>query len=434
MRYPFLIILLFLYTFSGLRGQSYLSPDEAVAIGLENNFSVRISRNNLQMAQNNNTAGNAGFLPTVTASGSYNKTINSSRQQYYDGRLREATNAESNSFTAGVTLNWTLFDGFGMFIEDNRLDEMELSGAAELRNHMEAVTAEIIITYYSLVQQNRRLNVLSDALQFGHNRKVLAQQKFDLGIISELDYLQAVADLNSDSADYLRQQADMLRTKVALNNLLVRGATTDFTTIDSIGLLPDLTFEELNGPLAEQNSSVELAKRRQKIASYETRLARSVTYPQLNFTAGYSYTKSTSAIGLVESNRNYGPNAGINLSYTLFDGFRTRQRIRNAHLNEQNVAIGLEETIQAVQSTLYTLYSDYRAQQQLVSLERSNVLVVRNNTRIALDKYRLGELNDIDLRQIQLRQLDVENSLLQSFYQLKVLETELLRLSGRIIR
>ena len=104
----------------------------------------------------------------------------------------------------------------------------------------------------------------------------------------------------------------MLRTKVALNNLLVRGATTDFTTVDSIGLLPDLTFEELNGPLAEENSSVELAKRRQKIASYETRLARSVTYPQLNFTAGYSYTKSTSAIGLVESNRNYGPNAGIN--------------------------------------------------------------------------------------------------------------------------
>ncbi len=434
MRYPFLIILLFLYTFSGLKGQSYLSPEEAVAIGLENNFSVKISRNNLQMARNNNTAGSAGFLPTVTASGSYNKNINSSRQQYYDGRLREATNAESNSFTAGVTLNWTLFDGFGMFIEDNRLDEMELSGEAELRNQMEAVASEIIITYYSLVQQNRRLSVLSDALQFGHNRKVLAQQKFDLGIISELDYLQAVADLNSDSADYLRQQADMLRTKVALNNLLVRGATTDFTTVDSIGLLPDLTFEELNGPLAEENSSVELAKRRQKIASYETRLARSVTYPQLNFTAGYSYTKSTSAIGLVESNRNYGPNAGINLSYTLFDGFRTRQRIRNSHLNEQNVTIGLEETIQAVRSTLYTLYSDYRAQQQLVSLERSNVLVVRNNTRIALDKYRLGELNDIDLRQIQLRQLDVENSLLQSFYQLKVLETELLRLSGRIIR
>ncbi|HAQ64931.1 MAG TPA: hypothetical protein DCR43_03615 [Bacteroidales bacterium] len=434
MRHGVLIILLFLFSFSSLRGQSYLSPDEAVAIGLENNFSVKISRNTLQIAHNNNTAGSAGYLPTVTTSGSYNENLNSSRQQYYDGRLREATNSKSNSFTAGVALNWTLFDGFGMFVEDQRLDELELSGEAELRDQMEAVVSEIITTYYSLVQQDRRLKVLYDALQFGHNRKALARQKFDLGISSELDYLQAVADLNADSADYLRQQADLLRTKVALNNLLVRGATVTFTTVDSIGLLPDLTYEELSNPLIDQNATIELAKRRQKIAIYETRLARSVTYPQLNFTAGYSFTKSTSAIGLVESNRNYGPNAGVNLSYTLFDGFRNRQRIRNARLSEQNAAIALDETLQAIQSTLYTLYSDYRAQQQLVALEKSNVTVVRNNTRIALDKYRLGELNDLDLRQIQLRQIEVENSLLQSFYQVKVLETELLRLSGRIIR
>lgn len=434
MRKTIILILFPLFLIRPAHAQAPLSLADAVAAGLERNYDVRISGNYLAIARNNNTAGEAGYLPTVGLTGSYTKTISTSRQQYYDGRLREATNAASNSLTAGATLNWTLFDGFGMFIDDKRLDQLEKAGETSLRDRMEATTAEIITCYYSLVQQTKRLEVLREALRFGHERKALAKQRMELGIASELDYLKAVADLNADSATLLRQQADIINSRTTLNNLLADDATTQYVLTDTLALLPALSYSELEAPLESGSTAIELARQQKQIAIYESRLIRSVQYPQLNFTASYTYTKSTSAIGLIESNRNYGPSAGISLSYTLFDGFRNRRKAGNAVLAEQNAELALQQTLLDVKSTLYTVFSNYETRRQLVTLGQSNLAVVRNNVRIAMDKYRLGQLSDLDLRQTQLQQLEAENDLLQSLYEVKMLETELLRLAGRIIQ
>jgi outer membrane protein TolC len=68
-----------------------------------------------------------------------------------------------------------------------------------------------------------------------------------------------------------------------------------------------------------------------------------------------------------------------------------------------------------------------------MELEDSNVRNARQNTKVAFEKYRLGELNDLDFRQIQLKQVAAENQLVQAQYQLKLIETELLRISGRLV-
>ena len=67
-----------LCTSSGLIAQDTLRIEEAVQKGLEKNFAIRIARNNAEIAGNNNTLGNAGFLPVLTADGTLNKRIEDS--------------------------------------------------------------------------------------------------------------------------------------------------------------------------------------------------------------------------------------------------------------------------------------------------------------------------------------------------------------------
>ncbi|MFM6346736.1 MAG: hypothetical protein ACKPFK_16525, partial [Dolichospermum sp.] len=69
-------LLIFTFGLSRTSAQEVLSAQEAVKIGIEQNFSVRILRNQEQVASNNNTAGNAGMLPTVSTIGTTSYSVN----------------------------------------------------------------------------------------------------------------------------------------------------------------------------------------------------------------------------------------------------------------------------------------------------------------------------------------------------------------------
>ena len=117
----------------------------------------------------------------------------------------------------------------------------------------------------------------------------------------------------------------------------------------------------------------------------------------------------------------------------MFDGFKSRHKIANADLTTQNANLQAEQTRLAIRATLQTLFSRYEAGLRLVSLQQSNLLVVKKNLNVAFSAFKSGQMAGIDLRQYQIQLLDATDNLLQSQYDLKVTETELLRLSGRIL-
>lgn len=108
--------------FVSARAQSgTLSLEEAITIGLKNNFSIQIAKNDLQVAVNNNSLGNAGFLPTLNLSGGAKQSVNGNKSEDQSGVSTESKNQRTITANAAVALDWTLFDGFGMFIKKEKL-------------------------------------------------------------------------------------------------------------------------------------------------------------------------------------------------------------------------------------------------------------------------------------------------------------------------
>ena len=81
---------------------------------------------------------------------------------------------------------------------------------------------------------------------------------------------------------------------------------------------------------------------------------------------------------------------------------------------------------------LFQAYKDYQANLQLVDLESSNLLLAQENVSIALDQYQLGVINDIDLRAIQLKQVESETNLLIAQFLAKQSEIGLRLISGTL--
>ena len=114
--------ILLLFCVVKTNAQEVLTLESAVKIALENNYEIKIATNNLTIEKTNVAIGNAGMLPTVTATVVDNNSIQNSSQTRQDGTETELDNAKNNSLTYGVGLDWTIFDGMRMF---DRMDELK---------------------------------------------------------------------------------------------------------------------------------------------------------------------------------------------------------------------------------------------------------------------------------------------------------------------
>lgn len=415
---------------TGLTAQEMMSLAGAVTAGLENNFGILISRNEALVAENNNTPGYAGFLPTLNLTANQNNTITNTHQETFAGSVKDISGAKNRTFNTGLQLGWTLFDGFSMFVNRNSLGVLERMGETEARLTVENTVTAIILGYYGLVQQEKLISVLEDAAALSRERKAIMEARFNLGAGSELMLLQSTVDLNADSINLLQAMASLERGRADFNLLLARDPETAFMLTDSIPAGEKLDYEELAGAASRQNTELRLARFRLELDMLNIKSLQSQRYPRLNFNAAYSYSQLNSQTGFLEYNRSLGPSFGLSLSYALFDGFNVNREIKNARIRMNSGELALQSIDLETRNDIYKQYADYLSNLKIVEIETVNREVAQRNVDAAYEKYRLGSLSDIELRETQKKYIDSQYQLLLSQFLVKKAEVELLRLSG----
>jgi len=412
-----------------------LTVARAVQLGLENNYAIRIARNEADIAENNNSLGNAGFLPRLSVSGTQTGNLTNSRQEYaFNNQVNERTGATSQSLNSNVSLNWTLFDGFRMFTTRQSLQALEEQGETNARLTIESTVGDIINGYFNIVRQQQTLNVLRDALSISHTRLNIARQKESLGSGSGLETLQAQSDLNSDSSAYLRQRAVVQNAQIDLNRLLARDPETGFSVTDSIPIRDDLVLADLQRQVDQENSQLQRARINRHLANLSLQQIRSERMPVIDLNAGYGFSKSRSQSGFLKSNRSSGYNIGLTASLSLFDGFDVHRRAQNAKIRIRNNEENYQDIHNEISASLRQIYEDYRSNLQLLQLERENVEVARHTLEVAQERYRLGTIAQLELREAQRTYVQAVNRRVNVQYLCKVAETELQRLSGRLMQ
>lgn len=409
-----------------------LSFQEILAIALENNFQLKVLSNDAKIAQNNNTAGNAGFLPTLDVGASDNKTIVNSEQTFYDGRTRSATGANNNSFNAFAELNWTVFDGLKMWATDQQLDELENIGRMNLQLQIELTYLDLATKYYRLVQEQKLLDVFRSTLEVSRARLALAEKKFSLGAASEVDVNQARIDKSNDSTQLIRQEVLIRNLTADINVVAGRSPEVLFAAGKDISLDGQVDYQEMYTAMMKQNFSILLAKSQARVKYQEIREQRADMMPELSVYANYSYSKSKSETGLLQTSTSDGPAFGFNLSYNLFNGFNSRRELQNSRIEYNSAETQTNEVINGMHADLFKTYNTYVGAAQEVAIESTNVVDAEKNLRIAIKLYQSGTINEIEFRDIQLKSLEAENRLLVAEYLKKMAGLNLKQISGML--
>ena len=120
------------------------------------------------------------------------------------------------------------------------------------------------------------------------------------------------------------------------------------------------------------------------------------------------------------------------MGFTIFDGFNRSREQKNARIRIDNRELQVERQKLMLQSDFANMWLAYQNNIQLTNLEKESLENAQINYEIAMDRYKLGDLSGILLREAQVSLLQAEQRLLTAQYRTKLYEISLLQISGRI--
>ncbi len=416
-----------------LHAQEVLTLEDAIRIGLENNHDILIAENDREVLSNNAGFSKYSFLPTLDANATKNYDVENFEQQFLDGEPRSGNNAKSNQLSAAIDLEWTIFDGLGMFITYEKVREISKYGEYDLKATIESGIAEISRSYYQIILEQERINVLKNTLELSEKRREIAQAIFEVGRSSKLEYLAAQVDYNADVSALVAQEELLANAKVNLNRVLGRPADIDFQVDDLIQPDENLQLEDLKEKALAANPNLRAATILKKVAEYETREIRAERFPEVGLYAGYGYNKIEAQSGFLRSNISDGYYYGLNASINIFNGLDISRRAQNAKINEETAEITTSQMETDLLASLQNAFNAYSNAIRLVKLESENFKIAQESEDIAYDRYKLGNANFLELREAQRNAVEAESRLLNAEYNIKIAEIELLRLSGQLL-
>lgn len=411
--------------------QMKISLDSCIARALESNYSIKIIQNEQRQAENN--VNYAPFLPTLDVNVSQRQNVQNSKVKT-GNEERKTDGIASNVWSAGVGLNWRLFDGMEMFMSHARFQEMLQIGELRTKTAIENLIMEVSSFYYDVIRQYSKVKAARHSLALSMARYAEARDKYVLGVLSGLEAQQAKLDLNADSSNYIKERELLKSAYISLNKSMNIDLQEYGYVDDSIVLREPLQLKDLQENMLQWNTTLMMGKRDQKVTELDLKIARAALFPKLDFDAGYNYSRTKTPEGTTSLNRTNGPYFGFSVTMNLFQRLENRRKIKNAKLDVENADLSYQELELQMNADLAQLYNTYENNLHMVSFEKVSAEVALNNLDAALEKYKLGELAGIEFREFQRSYIDAVDREVSAIYQTKMSELSLLLISGQILK
>ncbi len=408
---------------------------ELITVGLKNNYDLRIVRNQERIAEANATRANAGMVPSVNASAGYGGNVyNRNTTSRTTGETSKERGVVDHAFTAGINAEWTIFDGFKIQTNYKRLQELRKQSATQTRIAIEDYVAEMAAEYYNYVQQRIRMRNLRNAVKLSRERLRIVHERWIIGSASRLELQQAQVDFNADSAQSLKQRELLATSRIRLNHLIAaKDMNKRFRVRDTtIYVNAHLSQDSLWASTLRANQNLLRAAQEKRLAELDVKSVRGRDFPYIKLNAGYDYAHNRYGSGTSSRRDNFGLDFGVTVGYKLFDGNRKRERTV-AQINLDNAELARQQLELDLRADLSDLWQAYRNNLRLLSLERQNLITAQDNHFIAHERFLLGDLAGIEMREAQQSLLDAEERILVAEYNTKLCEISLLQLSGSIM-
>ncbi len=411
-----------------------LPLDSAVALALQKNLNIQVQRKNLEASDENYNPGVAGFYPVLSAGGTYSYSQGDFTQQLQNETQERTINgAVSEGYNADVTLSYTLFDGLGNVHNYRKLALQRDLTATQLRFTIENTLLQVYAAYFETARLKQQLTVAAEAVALSLDRYARAEISMELGVNTRLQNLSARVDLNTDSLNLMNAQADYNKSVRNLNQALNLPIDGNIEVDTVVTLSKTIDYAALRQSALRNNAALVQAQFSREIVQKNVRIAYSAFSPQVTAQGGYQYTRQENEGSFLQFTQNTGWQGSVSARWTIFNGNRTKTNIEIAKINLEKSELELAQSKQQLEVDLANAYIDYQNSKRTLSLENRNLEVSQLNFTRTQEAYKLGQVNNTQLREAQINYISAKARYNNLRYNLKLTEVELLRVAGELV-
>jgi outer membrane protein TolC len=427
-------ILLFVHAYKNHSQEQIVTPNDAVKLALENNYGIKLANNSLDLAMNNASILNSGYLPTIRANAGATYNIDDTEAELSNGDVRVLDGAESSRYNASINVNYVLFDGLGRSYNYKQLKEQYKLTELQARETIENTISQLFSVYYNVAQLTENIDALNETLTISKDRLLRAKYQFDYGQSTKLGILNAEVDINNDSINLINAKQQLINFKRDLNVVLGNTLGNNFSVDTAISFAGLLNKEALYEGAKTRNSLLLQTEKNIDISNLALKFGKSGFLPTIGLTGTYGWNENNNnAASFVAVSTNTGLSGGLNFSWNLFDGGATFNRVKNAKINLENQQIQKEQILMNIERDFNNAWDDYQNKLVIYNIQEENILTAQNNFERTSEKFKLGQVNSIEFRQAQLNLLNAELNRNQAKYLAKLAEIQLLQISGELL-
>ncbi len=425
-----LTALLFVFTVNAQE----LDLKSAVQLARTNNRTLQNANSDIKIARQKRLETIAAGLPQISFSANYNNAFEQPVSlvpgQYFGGVAGEysaVTFGTSQSVSAGLMLNQTIFDGTYLVGLQASEIYLRISQQAYVKTK-QAVEQATVEAYVNALLAEAQLVFINQNLTLAENNLKEAQQVFENGFIEEenVQQLQLTVAALESSLNYAKQMHAI--AKNILRYVLGMDLNEPLTLSSSLeGLVLEIQ-NTADSPLSlTENIDYQMAENDVRSKELLLKLERFKALPTIKAFLSVGYDGFGEDFNFTQPSQDWYGRAimGVNLNVPVFSSFQSKAK-------RQQAKLALNQSKNQAQNVAQEILLEESRMRNTVQFQLENIQTTAESLRLAEEitrkneiKFKEGLISGFTLRQIQTQLYEAQNSYLNAMQQLVVSKTKL---------
>lgn len=375
---------------SGVVGQQRITLDEAVERAVVRSPQMAAQQQSVDNAYLTRRTSWASFLPTVNASTS--GALRSS--QTFNDVTGVLESGSSDSYGAGLSGSWTVFEGTRRFREYDAAKADVRAAEARYTDARYQTALQTKNLFFNALRQEDLLEVALQRIDQAQQNMEIVRNRTLLGEATVSDSLRARLDVVNAEQAVLQGQTALRAARFALGRQIGLGEPVQPVRPDGLEPSPLPYSQDEIMTLAESASpAVIAATENSQAAGLTVSAAKTAYIPSLRFSSGYNWSNQQASF----TGGNTSWNMSLSMSYPIFNGFQRESSIdraqyvqRVATLQEDDARLGAREEADAALQNLLTA-------EQAILIAEDAAFVAAEDLRVVRARYAVGAATILDV-------------------------------------
>lgn len=408
--------------------------DDLYRLALEQAERIRISEENVVIAETNREKALSVLMPKVSAFGGY---THYTKSKY----------ADSTSLASGVTLpgsliqpNWVQTGGvrvdqsFSLSGREITAFNMARENITKSRYDLQAFREEYLMqvsaAYYETLKSHKMLDIADANLERLARYKLAAERRLKVGEVTKTAVLRAQGEYYGAQSDRLKAENMMELSKAVLARMV--GLKDSYKLREELSpQKQEPSLEFFRQQALDNRADLKSLEIQKSLAEKQTWYTKGAFWPSVAISGVYTNIDQDPVTGTLNRDSAYG---NVSIVFPFFEGGLRVAEVKEARARERQAQLQYEDMKKTVLVEVHNTYLDLMTQQGILRFQEAQVAYARDNYNAVTKQFEYGLASSIDVIDANSLLVSAERKLSEARYNYEFYLVRMYKVTGVLLK